>query len=61
MQCDSGICRYAYPVTVIFCHRNPYLRVSTGLVSQWELGKSPRGASPKLLALGAKNGLAMVA
>jgi putative transcriptional regulator len=35
-----------------------YLNVSTGLVSQWERGeKHPQGASLKLLALVAKNGL----
>ena len=35
-----------------------YLNVTTGLVSQWECGeKRPRGASLKLLALVAKNGL----
>lgn len=39
-----------------------YLNVTTGLVSQWELGeKHPQGASLKLLALVAKNGLAAVA
>src|SRR6516164_5918562 len=35
-----------------------YLNVTTGLVSQWERGeKHPQGASLKLLALIAKNGL----
>lgn len=39
-----------------------YLNVTTGLVSQWERGeKRPRGASLKLLALVARNGLAGVA
>jgi len=39
-----------------------YLNVTTGLVSQWERGeKRPRGASLKLLALVAKNGLEAVA
>ena len=39
-----------------------YLNVTTGLVSQWERGeKRPRGASLKLLALVAKNGLGAVA
>ena len=39
-----------------------YLNVTAGLVSQWERGeKRPRGASLKLLALVAKNGLAAVA
>jgi putative transcriptional regulator len=39
-----------------------YLNVTTGLVSQWERGqKHPRGASLKLLALVAKNGLEAVA
>jgi len=39
-----------------------YLNVTTGLVSQWERGeKHPRGASLKLLALVARNGLATVA
>jgi putative transcriptional regulator len=39
-----------------------YLNVTTGLVSQWECGeKHPRGASLKLLALVARNGLATVA
>jgi len=39
-----------------------YLNVTTGLVSQWERGeKHPRGASLKLLALVAKNGLDAVA
>jgi putative transcriptional regulator len=39
-----------------------YLNVTTGLVSQWERGeKPPQGASPKLLALVAKNGLNSVA
>ena len=39
-----------------------YLNVTTGLVSQWERGeKHPQGASLKLLALVAKNGLAAVA
>ena len=39
-----------------------YLNVTTGLVSQWERGeKNPRGASLKLLALVAKNGLGAVA
>jgi len=39
-----------------------YLNVTTGLVSQWERGeKHPRGASLKLLALVAKNGLQAVA
>ena len=39
-----------------------YLNVSTGLVSQWERGeKHPQGASLKLLALVAKNGLNGVA
>ena len=39
-----------------------YLNVSTGLVSQWERGeKHPHGASLKLLALVAKNGLNGVA
>jgi len=35
-----------------------YLNVTTGLISQWERGeKHPQGASLKLLALVAKNGL----
>jgi putative transcriptional regulator len=39
-----------------------YLNVTTGLISQWERGeKHPRGASLKLLALVAKNGLEAVA
>ena len=39
-----------------------YLNVTTGLVSQWERGeKHPQGASLKLLALIAKNGLSGVA
>ncbi|HTW23635.1 MAG TPA: DNA-binding transcriptional regulator [Candidatus Baltobacteraceae bacterium] len=39
-----------------------YLNVTPGLVSQWERGeKRPRGASLKLLALVAKNGLDAVA
>jgi len=39
-----------------------HLNVTTGLVSQWERGeKHPRGASLKLLALVAKNGLQAVA
>lgn len=39
-----------------------YLNVTTGLVSQWERGeKRPQGASLKLLALVARNGLAGVA
>ncbi len=39
-----------------------YLNVTTGLVSQWERGeKHPQGASLKLLALVAKNGLSGVA
>ena len=39
-----------------------YLNVTTGLVSQWERGeKHPQGASLKLLALVAKNGLHGVA
>jgi putative transcriptional regulator len=39
-----------------------YLNVTTGLVSQWERGeKDPQGASLKLLALIAKNGLQAVA
>ena len=39
-----------------------HLNVTTGLVSQWERGeKRPRGASLKLLALVAKNGLGAVA
>jgi putative transcriptional regulator len=39
-----------------------YLNVTAGLVSQWERGqKHPRGASLKLLALVAKNGLKAVA
>ena len=39
-----------------------HLNVTAGLVSQWERGeKRPRGASMKLLALVAKNGLAAVA
>ena len=39
-----------------------YLNVTAGLVSQWERGeKRPRGASLKLLALVAKNGLRAVA
>ncbi len=39
-----------------------HLNVTTGLVSQWERGeKHPRGASLKLLALVAKNGLGAVA
>jgi putative transcriptional regulator len=39
-----------------------YLNVTTGLVSQWERGeKHPQGASLKLLALVAKNGLNAVA
>jgi putative transcriptional regulator len=39
-----------------------YLNVTTGLVSQWERGeKHPHGASLKLLALVAKNGLGAVA
>jgi putative transcriptional regulator len=39
-----------------------YLNVTTGLVSQWERGeKHPKGASLKLLALVARNGLAGVA
>jgi len=38
------------------------LNVTTGLVSQWERGeKHPQGASLKLLALIAKNGLSGVA
>lgn len=39
-----------------------YLNVTTGIVSQWERGKKhPRGASLKLLALVARNGLDAVA
>jgi putative transcriptional regulator len=39
-----------------------YLNVTPGLVSQWERGqKHPNGASLKLLALVAKNGLEAVA
>ena len=39
-----------------------YLNVTSGLVSQWERGeKHPRGASLKLLALVARNGLAAIA
>lgn len=39
-----------------------HLNLSAGLVSQWERGeKRPRGASLKLLALVAKNGLDAVA
>ena len=39
-----------------------YLNVTTGLISQWERGeKHPQGASLKLLALVARNGLAAVA
>ena len=39
-----------------------YLNVTTGLVSQWERGeKHPQGASLKLLALVARNGLDGVA
>jgi putative transcriptional regulator len=39
-----------------------YLNVTTGLVSQWERGeKHPQGASLKLLALVALNGLQAVA
>ena len=39
-----------------------YLNVTTGLISQWERGeKHPQGASLKLLALVAKNGLNGVA
>lgn len=39
-----------------------YLNVTTGLVSKWERGeKRPQGASLKLLALVAKNGLQAVA
>jgi putative transcriptional regulator len=39
-----------------------YLNVTTGLVSQWERGeKHPQGASLKLLALVAQNGLQAVA
>jgi putative transcriptional regulator len=39
-----------------------YLNVTTGLVSQWERGeKHPQGASLKLLALVARNGLQAVA
>ena len=39
-----------------------YLNVTTGLVSQWERGeKHPQGASLKLLALVAENGLNGVA
>src|SRR5580692_9458466 len=39
-----------------------YLNVTTGLISQWERGeKHPQGASLKLLALIAKNGLQAVA
>ncbi len=43
----------------VFAH---HLNVTAGLVSQWERGeKRPGGASLKLLALVAKNGLAAVA
>jgi putative transcriptional regulator len=39
-----------------------YLNVTTGIVSQWERGKKhPQGASLKLLALVARNGLEAVA
>ena len=39
-----------------------YLNVTTGLISQWERGeKHPQGASLKLLALVARNGLEAVA
>jgi putative transcriptional regulator len=39
-----------------------YLNVTTGLISQWERGEMhPQGASLKLLALVAKNGLQAVA
>jgi putative transcriptional regulator len=39
-----------------------YLNVTTGLVSKWERGeKRPQGASLKLLALVARNGLQAVA
>jgi putative transcriptional regulator len=39
-----------------------YLNVTTGLVSQWERGeKRSQGASQKLLALVARNGLQAVA
>lgn len=39
-----------------------YLNLTTGLISQWERGeKRPQGASLKLLALVAQNGLQAVA
>ncbi len=39
-----------------------YLNVTTGIISQWERGKKhPQGASLKLLALVARNGLEAVA
>jgi putative transcriptional regulator len=39
-----------------------YLKVTTGLISQWERGeKHPQGTSLKLLSLVAKNGLTAVA
>jgi putative transcriptional regulator len=39
-----------------------YLNGTSGIVSQWERGeKQPRGASLKLLTLGAKKGLQSVA
>jgi putative transcriptional regulator len=39
-----------------------YLKVTTGLVSQWERGeKHPQGASLKLLSLVARHGLGTVA
>ena len=39
-----------------------YLNVTTGIISQWERGKKhPQGASLKLLALVARNGLDAVA
>lgn len=39
-----------------------YLNVTPGLISQWERGeKHPQGASLKLLALVARNGLSTVA
>jgi putative transcriptional regulator len=56
---SAGRLRRSRRITGVFAR---YLNVTPGLVSQWERReKHPQGASLKLLALVAKNGLNGVA
>jgi DNA-binding transcriptional regulator YiaG len=61
---DDELTEFKRLAALLLSYRDTQLRVAvtTGLVSQWERGeKHPQGASLKLLALVARNGLEAVA